>query len=172
MINNSIHFLKTRKVKSPNKAHQTDAGIDFYIPEFTPEFINILRDKNPEIYITDESITLDTNERILIPSGIHCQMAKDDRCLVAANKSGVATKLGLVFGAQIIDSDYQGEIHLSLINTSKYSVKLTPGQKILQFLEMPIYTSNIEITENKKPEEFYAEVTTRGASGFGDSDKK
>lgn len=176
---NTIKFLKTREVKSPTRAFEFDAGIDFYVPEFTPEFVKILKEKNPDLYISvssedsafDSCVVLEPGERVLIPSGIHCQMQTPNRMLAAFNKSGIASKFGLVAGAAIVDSSYQGEIHLSLINTSNAFVKITPGMKILQFIEIPIYCSKILVEENKTISEFYGKETERGAGGFGSSDK-
>jgi len=169
---NTIKFLKTRNVKSPSRANKYDAGIDFFVPEFTPDYLEILKEKNPEIYIENDKIILGPGERILMPSGIYCQMASPYRALIAANKSGVSTKTGLIFGAQVVDYEYQGEIHLSLINTSDGAVIITPNMKILQFIETPIFCSNIEIINDLKPSEFYAEETTRKDKGFGAHDKK
>ena len=162
-----IKFLKVRDVKSPSRANAYDAGIDFYVPEFTPEFIKLLQEKNPEIYITNNEIMLYSNEKVLIPSGIHCQMFDNDRALIAANKSGIASKLGLVFTAQVVDYEYQGEIHLGVINVSNRAVRITPGMKLLQFIETPVFHSEINVTENSSVEEFYEKETTRGAGGFG-----
>lgn len=67
----------------------------------------------------------------------------------------------------IVDFEYQGEIHLSLINTSNESVEITAGMKIIQFLEMPVFNSNITVEEGISVDEFYTVETTRGASGFG-----
>ena len=166
-----IKFLKTRDVKSPSRANKLDAGIDFYVPELTDEFVKILREKNPHIDVWQHSeigrhIPLAPQQRILIPSGIHCQMEKPGTALIAANKSGVATKTGLIFGAQVVDFEYQGEIHLSLINTSNVAVEITSGMKILQFIETPVIQSEILIME-MSVENFYKNSTTRGAKGFG-----
>jgi len=176
---NPIKFLKTRTVKSPSRANKYDAGIDFYVPEFTDQFIEDFKAKNPDILIQPVSIVLRPGQRVLIPSGIHCQMANPHRALIAANKSGVATKTGLIFGAQVVDYEYQGEIHISLINTNKEIdhsgkglVEITPGMKAVQFLETPIYNSNIEVFDDLTPSGFYAKETTRGAGGFGSSDQK
>jgi len=170
-MTDTIKFLKTRVVKDPSRANAHDAGIDFYVPEFTPEFVEVLKEKNPEIYIEPDKVVLGPNERVLIPSGIYCQMAKSGRALIAHNKSGVATKFGLVYGAQVVDYEYQGEIHLSLIYTGNGSCEILPGQKILQFLEIPIFTSEIEIFGNLIPASFYERETTRGPDGFGSTDK-
>ena len=179
-MTDTIKFLKTRNVKSPSRANKYDAGIDFYVPEFTEEFLKDLREKNPDIAILENSIVLRPGERVLIPSGIHCQMASPHRALIAANKSGVATKFGLIFGAQVVDFEYQGEIHLSIINTNKgithsgkEIIQITPGMKILQFLEMPIFNSELEIADNLSVKDFYDNIeTTRAAGGFGSTDHK
>ena len=167
----TIKFLKVRDVKSPSRANKLDAGIDFYVPELTDEFVKILREKNPHIDVWQHSeigrhIPLAPQQRILIPSGIYCQMEKPGTALIAANKSGVATKTGLIFGAQVVDFEYQGEIHLSLINTSNVAVEITSGMKILQFIETPVIQSEILIMV-MSVENFYKNSTTRGAKGFG-----
>ena len=176
-MSDSIKFLKTRDVKSPSRANKWDAGIDFYVPKFTKEFLEILDEKNPDINIFDQfndsdfNIVLEPGQRILIPSGIHCQMSNSNRALIAFNKSGVASRLGLIVGSCVVDYEYQGEIHLSLINTGNSPVEIMSGMKILQFIETPVFNSDILVEENKTPEEFYKEETTRGAGGFGSSDK-
>jgi len=173
MVETSIKFLKIREVKSPSRANKYDAGIDFYVPEFTIQFMGDLKEKNPNIDFNAFGIYLKPGDRVLIPSGIHCQMSNPNRALIAANKSGVATKQGLVFGAQVVDYEYQGEIHISLIYTGNSTCAIFPGQKILQFLETPVYNSDIDIITNQTPQEFYEDIkTTRGTDGFGSSDHK
>jgi dUTP pyrophosphatase len=170
----TIKFLKVRDVKSPSRANKLDAGIDFYVPELTREYIEFFKEKNPNIEIIKHDlfyyIKLKPQERVLLPSGIHCQMSEPGRALIAANKSGVSTKTGLIFGAQVVDYEYRGEIHLSLINTSNSEVILNSNMKILQFLEMPVFNSEILISE-MSVETFYRNSTTRGADGFGSTDK-
>jgi dUTPase len=170
-----IKFSKTRTVKLPSRGHDTDAGIDFYVPQFDTLFIQDLHEKNNNLlYIAyDEElkkqyILLESQDRINIPSGIHCNMG-NDRALIAFNKSGVATKYGLLLGACLVDSSYQGEIHLSVINTSNTDVRIYEDQKLTQFVELPIYLS--EIIDVSK-DELYSETSTRGAGAFGSTDYK
>ena len=113
-------------------------------------------------------------------------MEKPDRALIAANKSGVSTKKGLIFGAQVVDYSYKGEVHLSLINTSDRSERIYEDSKILQFLETPIFISDIEIDVETpifkselsvldpiNSEEFFKGIDdNRGTEGFGSTDKK
>ena len=175
-----IKFLKIRDVISPSRTNEYDAGIDFYVPIFDEKFIEDYSLKNLNgmsgIYSHSNGksvftrIIINPGERALIPSGIKCQMAKPGRALIASNKSGVASKTGLIFGAQVIDYEYQGEIHINVINTSNEVVEVLENQKLIQFLETPIFNSEIEISEDQ--ENFYKKETTRGAKGFGESDKK
>jgi dUTP pyrophosphatase len=180
-----IKFLKVRDVKSPTRAYEFDAGIDFYVPEFNKEFLEDLADKNQgrDLEMRDAEvnpyIAIPAHSRIMIPSGIKCRMDSPGRALIAANKSGVAVKTGLVFGAQVVDYTYKGEIHLSLINTTDREILITPGQKIIQFLEMPVFTSEVEIVEavsedmDEITEKFYEGLQDdRGEGGFGSTDKK
>ena len=233
--NSKITFFQTRSGKKPQRAHATDAGIDFFVPTFNSTFIKDLIAKNPFLleregyaglsltdrvpstlyigtsnysagptgicgtpgptgtpgpvgYVIEKPIPENLNivkfdnklglsyfelgphQRILIPSGIFCKMQTHNRALIAANKSGVATRDGLIFGAQVVDSSYQGEVHISVINTSSVGVRIYEDMKIIQFIETPIYTSELEFAPSLA--EMYDEETTRGAGGFGSTDKK
>lgn len=175
---NLIKFLKIREVKSPSRAYEFDAGIDFYVPEFTESFLDDLAEKNSgrDLSMVDGDIVIPPHSRIMIPAGLKLRMKEPGRALVAANKSGVATKTGLIYGAQVIDYTYKGEIHISLINTTDNNVTIKAGQKVIQFLEIPVYTSKVEVI-NKDDENteslFYSGMQDdRGAGGFGSTDKK
>lgn len=115
------------------------------------------------------------HQRIMIPSGVKSRMAKPGRALIAGNKSGIATKHGLVFGAQVVDYTYKGEIHLSLINTSNEAIRIYQNMKILQFMETPVFNSTVKVQEvdNISEDAFYMGLQDdRGEGGFGSTDKK
>ena len=82
--------------------------------------------------------------------------------LIAFNKSGVATKQGLSVGACVVDEDYEGEIHLHMINTSDKDQTVATGQKLVQFVLMPV--SYIDVEEVA---ELPNRNTERGSGGFG-----
>lgn len=142
----------------------------------SPELRFELEDNNKSLLKFDENegrsyIPLAPMQRVNIPSGIYCKMEDPGRALIAHNKSGIASKKGLVFGAQVVDYEYQGEIHINVINTSSKLVKVYEGDKLMQFVEMPIFTSEIEEVEDLQT--LYPEgETSRGADGFGSTDKK
>ena len=89
--------------------------------------------------------------------------------LEAQNKSGIATKLGLVYGAGLVDASYKGIIHGSLINVSDKTVKLPLGMKATQFVPRLVDTSEFEVCEGITFDEFYKdfEFTKRGEGAFG-----
>lgn len=129
----------------PKRAHSLDAGIDFFVP-------------------SDFNVTrVSPGNGIKIPSGIKANIPHG-HALVAFNKSGICTTLGLIAGACVIDSGYQGEIHIHLINVSKKEVWITADTKIIQFLLLPI--SDIE-TEETNIGDLFIEESERNVRGFG-----
>lgn len=169
-----MQFIKTRDVKNPERNVAENAGIDIYIPNNTPEFVEALLAKNPDLkigdyfkrnglkfsYIQDSTIYIAPHRDIVIPSGIRSKFSSH-LALIANNKSGIATKKKLVFGASVIDASYQGEWHLHLINTSDEYQTLDFGQKAIQFIPHLIATDEVEVLD-LTPEEFYTEKTSRG----------
>jgi len=106
-----------------------------------------------------------------IPSGIKVRMANPGRALIAHNKSGIATKFGMIVGACVIDYLYQGEVHINVINTSNETVRIYEDMKLIQCIETPVFNSTIEVTDFEN--DFYVGMSTdRGEKGFGSSDNK
>lgn len=173
-----------------------DGDVDFGEAPIIPsdeaeEFLKDLKEKNAGrdiLYIeptsSDETlkIVIGPHERILIPSGIKVKIKRNwlrkilhkviglGDALNAENKSGVANKKGLEIGSKVVDYEYQGEVHLSVINTTNKPVTIESGEKLVQFIHYPIYLSEY----NRIPESVYNnfEKSKRGAGGFGSSNTK
>ena len=171
-----VYFNKIREVKSPTQAYETAAATDFYIPEYSQSFYNDLMSLpfNKEYCncsispnADSMSITIAPGGRINIPSGIRVIIEDTNTCLLAVNKSGIATKKALTCGACLVDSDYRGEVHLSLLNVSDKPVTVLTGDKIIQFMHLTVpETTYQEISCS----EFESSPTTkRGNNGFGSS---
>lgn len=118
-----------------------------------------------------EKITLEPNARVLIPSGICCLIEPKESMLMAANKSGICSKQGLIYGAEIIDSPYVGEIHISIINTSRSFQDIDLTKKIIQFIHVPIFDTQPEKIDIDTFGELSKNWGNRGSKGFGSSDK-
>lgn len=146
-----LRFTKVRKVKTPAYGTAGSAGIDFFVPDdFT-------------------ACSLSMHKDVLIPSGIKARVP-DGYALIAYNKSGVSTKQKLAVGACVVDSDYQGEIHLHVYNFGNDWAKITPGMKLVQFLLVPVPSA--ELIECSRIDEVFPTESKRGAGGFGSTDSK
>jgi len=178
-----MQFIKTRDVKDPVRNVGENAGIDVYIPENNGQFRLDLLLKNPAVHFADSNdsimealkvgasyltpegiINIAPHKDIIIPSGIRSKFGPE-LALIANNKSGIATKKKLVFGASVIDSSYQGEWHLHLINTSDEYQVLECGQKAIQFIPHLISTEPVEVLD-LSPEEFYKDSTSTRGEGW------
>jgi len=139
-----VKISKVRKVKTPVRGTPESAGIDFFVP-------------------SGVQAKLKPGDSCLLPSGIKVDVPSG-HALIAFNKSGVAVKKSLYAGACVVDEDYQGEIHINLTNVGCEEVEISSGEKIIQFILLPVFYDTIEEVEL---ENLYAEVTARGEGGFG-----
>ena len=147
-----MKISKIRNVKTPTRGTVGSAGIDFYVPEDYPSSL----------------CEIAPGDRYFIPSGIKANVP-EGFALIAMNKSGVSMKKGLMVGACVVESDYQGEIHLHLINASNKPVTIEPGDKLTQFLLVPVDHCPVELVDIV---DLFTEETTRGSGGFGSTGVK
>jgi dUTP pyrophosphatase len=169
-----MKIAKTREVKSPQRGTSLSAGIDFFVPRFDEEFVMNFFEKNSNYGFTIQEtfdklqMIVKPHHKVLIPSGIKVNFEGKPKALIAFNKSGVSVKKGLDVLACVIDQDYQGEIHLSLVNTGEKDVIVFQDEKIVQFIIIPIEYEDIEeVSEN----ELWTSETERGEGGFGSTNK-
>lgn len=174
MNNAEIIFTKCREVKSPTQAYSSPAGIDFYIPDYNHQLEDDIESKNPQggyslsVDCDDMTITIAPHGRVLIPAGIKVDIKDKNTCLLAANKSGVASKKGLDHLAELIDADYHGEIHINLVNTSAEPVSIKTGEKIIQFMHLPVIYSKLHEVNQEDFDKLKSD-SARGEGGFGSS---
>ncbi len=174
----SIKFTKVLDVKSPDRGgSKLNAGIDFYIPNYSTEFLTQLSEKNKNnnlnVYLNREEgedlrlyIEIGPHSQVNIPSGIKT-ILDENKCLIGTNKSGVATKYNLHVGAQVIDPNYRGQIHINLLNNSDKTIKLVEGQKVVQFIEVVFESDDLEEIEPNVYDAIPA-PDERGDRGFGE----
>jgi dUTPase len=92
-----------------------------------------------------------------LPKGYYLQIA---------NRSGVATKMGLLKGAEVCDFLYDGEIIVNLHNYSNVPVPVQSGMKVAQCLLLPLPDWSFE----EAPEDYTLNSgTLRADKGFGSS---
>ena len=142
-----MKIARIRDVKLPTRGTSGSAGIDFYVPNYYPESLSEIK----------------PGERFFIPSGIKANVPQG-YALIAFNKSGIALNKDLMIGACVVDSDYQGEIHLHLINVGNEPKRISPGDKIVQFLLIEV---DHDIVEEVREEDLFDYTSTRATGGFG-----
>ena len=166
-----LKFAKVRKVKSPERAGIREAGIDFYVPD----------DFKSVSMLHGDSIVIPMGVKVCLPE-VHSHLrGTHEYCLKFENKSGVASKKGLVVGANTIDVTYQGELFLNLHNNTNNLIKadgsivgnsaieIKAGDKIVQGILLLV---NTEVIKEVDEDNLYSEKSQRGAQGFGSNYKE
>ena len=111
-------------------------------------------------------VRLHPGETMLVPTGIAIHLDDPGLAAMILPRSGLGHKHGIVLGnlVGLIDSDYQGEIFVSLWNRGHEVFLLNPLDRIAQLVVVPVLQVGFNIVEN------FAE-SHRGADGFGSTGK-
>ncbi|MBC8569012.1 dUTP diphosphatase [Mogibacterium sp. NSJ-24] len=108
-----------------------------------------------------EPVELKPGMRALIPTGLFMEIPSGYEVQIRA-RSGLAVKygIGLTNGIGTIDSDYRGEIKISLINWGQESFTVNDGDRIAQMVAAKYEKVSLKKTEKLSE-------TERGRGGFG-----
>jgi dUTP pyrophosphatase len=134
--------------------------------------------ENPPAYGTPGSAGIDLRACIehnmiiepgqceLIPSGIAMHIGDPHFAAMILPRSGLGHKHGIVLGnlVGLIDSDYQGQIFVSLWNRGQTPFTLLPLERMAQLVIVPVMQMEFNIVE-----EF--PLSQRGTAGFGSTGK-
>lgn len=112
-----------------------------------------------------EPLVLQTLERAMVPTGIHIELPAGFEAQIRP-RSGLAAKHGIsiVNAPGTIDADYRGEIKVVLVNLSKETFTVNPGERIAQMVVARHETVEWEPVET-------LEESERGSGGFGSTGK-
>ncbi len=135
-------------------------GKDIKIPEYATEGSAAMDLRA----CLDEEINLSSRDTVLISTGLAFYIADKNYAGIILPRSGLGHKHGIILGNSVglIDSDYQGELMVSLFNNSNKSFIIKPGDRIAQFLLIPIISIKYNFVD-----EF--QITERSSGGFGHS---
>lgn len=111
-------------------------------------------------------ITLHPGETTLIPSGLAIHLADPGLAAMMLPRSGLGHKHGIVLGnlVGLIDSDYQGQIFVSVWNRGRASFTIQPMERIAQLVVVPVLQVGFNLVDS-------FDASTRGADGFGSTGK-
>jgi dUTP pyrophosphatase len=112
----------------------------------------------------DKSLLLEPGRAELLPTGLAIHVEDPGLAAVILPRSGLGHKHGIVLGnlVGLIDSDYQGQLMVSVWNRGKEPYTVQPGERIAQLIVVPVVQVNLEVVDD------FAE-SSRGAGGFGHS---
>jgi dUTP pyrophosphatase len=114
----------------------------------------------------DKPLTLEPGRAELLPTGLAIYVEDPSLAAVILPRSGLGHKHGIVLGnlVGLIDSDYQGQLMVSVWNRGREPYTVQPGERIAQLVIVPVVQVELDVVED-----FAA--TARGAGGFGHSGK-
>jgi dUTP diphosphatase len=115
----------------------------------------------------DEALELGPDDSALIPTGFAIHLEDPRFAAILLPRSGLGHKHGIVLGnlTGLIDSDYQGQVFVSIWNRSRDPYTIQPGERIAQMVIVPVVQARFSVVE-----EF--DASHRGDGGFGHSGKR
>ncbi|WP_191237723.1 dUTP diphosphatase [Cobetia marina] len=114
--------------------------------------------------LLDAPLTLAPGACELVRTGLAIHIADPALAGMILPRSGLGHKHGIVLGnlVGLIDSDYQGELMISVWNRGDSEFVLEPGERLAQYVLVPVVQAElVEVTE--------FEASQRGEGGFGHS---
>ncbi len=114
----------------------------------------------------DTAITLKPGETQLIPTGLAIHLADAGYAAIILPRSGLGHKHGIVLGnlVGLIDSDYQGQLMVSLWNRGQTEFVVQPFERMAQLVIVPVVQAEFRVVDD------FSE-SDRGAGGFGSTGK-
>nr|WP_109338272.1 dUTP diphosphatase [Saliniradius amylolyticus] len=112
----------------------------------------------------DGPLKLEPGQTELLSTGIAIHIDDPGLCATILPRSGLGHKHGIVLGnlVGLIDSDYQGQLMVSVWNRGQDSFVIEPGDRIAQLVILPVIQASFNVVED-------FEQSQRGEGGFGSS---
>jgi len=104
---------------------------------------------------------------LAVPSGLAIHLKDPGLAAIVLPRSGLGSRHGIVLGnlVGLIDSDYQGQIIVSLWNRSSTPFRLEPLERIAQLVVIPVVQVTLNVVEAFTASE-------RGEAGFGSTGRR
>ena len=114
----------------------------------------------------DAPLDLAPGQTELVPSGIAIHVGDPHYAAIVLPRSGLGHKHGIVLGnlVGLIDSDYQGQVMVSVWNRGQAPFTIHPLDRIAQLVIVPVLQVEFNVVDD-----FTA--SDRGAAGFGSTGK-
>ena len=128
----------------PTRAHENDAGLDL---------------------ASNIDATVGVSSRVTIGTGIAIALPAGTAGLIYP-RSGLASRYGLSLSNSVgvIDSDYRGEVMLTVINHGTRPFTISKGMRVAQMIVTPYCVPELVEVD-------HLDATERGTAGLGSSGK-
>jgi dUTP pyrophosphatase len=115
----------------------------------------------------ESPLELKPGDSQLVPSGIAIHIGDAGLAALILPRSGLGAKHGIVLGnlVGLIDSDYQGQVLVSVWNRSGTAFTIQPMDRIAQLVVVPVQQVEFNVVEA-------FDTSERGAAGFGSTGKR
>lgn len=127
-------------VRLPERKHETDGGLDCYIPD---------------------GFTIKPFETVCLGLGFGIEVPKGYATMFIPRSS--TTTKGLICQTSIVDNGYQGEVHLILTNCSLNTFTFNKDDRIVSMITYKYLEEGLEEVQE------FTEITARGTNGLGSS---
>ena len=113
----------------------------------------------------EEALTIEPGETHLIPTGMAIHLDDPGLAAMLLPRSGLGHKHGIVLGnlVGLIDSDYQGQLMVSVWNRGNTSFTVEIGERIAQMVIVPVIQPEFKIVND-------FDESDRGEGGFGSTE--
>ncbi|MDT0502279.1 MULTISPECIES: dUTP diphosphatase [unclassified Halomonas] len=124
--------------------------------------------------LLDDPLTLSPGQCELVRTGLAIHIADPALAGLVLPRSGLGHKHGIVLGnlVGLIDSDYQGELLISVWNRGQADFTLEPFERLAQYVLVPVVQAELELVDDfatgqsSSPQDSNGQ---RGTGGFGSS---
>ncbi|MGD9426440.1 dUTP diphosphatase [Pantoea sp. NSTU24] len=115
----------------------------------------------------DDVLEIAPGTTTLVPTGLAIHIADPTLAAVILPRSGLGHKHGIVLGnlVGLIDSDYQGQLMVSVWNRGQESFSLQPGDRMAQLVFVPVVQAEFNLVDD-------FDASLRGEGGFGHSGRQ
>ncbi|CAL4043981.1 Deoxyuridine 5'-triphosphate nucleotidohydrolase [Buchnera aphidicola (Anoecia corni)] len=152
-MKNKQNYIIQYKVLDPK------IGTKFSIPKYATDGSSGL----DLVACINKNMDLVPMKSILVSTGIAIYISDPSITGIIVPRSGLGHKKGIILGNTVglIDSDYQGELMISVLNRTNKKILIFPGMRIAQIIFVPILKPIFEIVQTFKKN------THRNINGFG-----
>lgn len=115
------------------------------------------------VFVSSDPVNIPAGRTCVFSTGIRMHVKDPEVAALILPRSGLGMDKGIILGNSIglIDSDYTGQIKVSLWNRSGSGYTVSPGDRVCQMVFVPVLHPDLVAVDELLPS------SARGEGGFG-----